>query len=190
MRELTQKELVTIALFLLGGDKVSIDTEDVAIKAAEIAPGKFSWRKYRENIDQELVRAALKNAKIELKYIVGSQKEGWMLSPSGLRFARESSKKEWAKPAEREPERVQVQLSKEKERLMATDVYQQYKAQGRVYLANVQKNDADVFFRINDYVRGEARIKKINRIANIFIDDPELGELVKKLASLEKETKA
>lgn len=186
MRELTQKELVTTALFLLGGDKQAYDTEDIAIKAAEIAPGKFSWRKYRDNIDLDLVRSALKNAKIELKYVVGSQKKGWMLSSTGFQFARDSRKKSWAKPIEREPEREQLQVNKEKERLFASEAYRYFMDNGEAGIEKMPKVIIDDFFRINDYVKGEARFKKIARIENLFMDDPDLGVIVKKLARLEE----
>jgi len=186
IRELTQKELVTIALYLLGGDTKSQDTEDIAIKAAEIAPGKFSWKKYREHIDQELVRAALKNAKIELKYIVGSQKEGWLLTPAGLAFAKASSQKHWKKPSEREPGREQMLINRDKERLLNTEAYLIYKSEGLDKAKALPAAIIDNFFRINDYVKGRARIEKITRVENQFIQDPELGELVTALAEIEK----
>ena len=98
MRELTQKEIVVIALYLLGGDKKSYDTEDVAVKASELAPGKFSWRKYRENIDQELVRRTITSAKLDSNYVVGSQKDVWMLTKTGVEFARKNIRLSWKKP--------------------------------------------------------------------------------------------
>ena len=43
-KQLAQHELVTLAVYLLGGDQHAVDTEDVAIKAHELAPGRFSWQ--------------------------------------------------------------------------------------------------------------------------------------------------
>lgn len=60
---LTQAELVTVAVYLLGGELRKIDTEDTAMKAHEIAPGRFAWRKYPGQINLELVRVALSDAK-------------------------------------------------------------------------------------------------------------------------------
>jgi hypothetical protein len=37
--------IVTLAVYLLGGETQRIDTEDIAVKANEIAPGCFAWRR-------------------------------------------------------------------------------------------------------------------------------------------------
>ncbi len=42
--------------------------------------------------------------------------------------------------------------------------------------------EAETFFRVDEYVTGEARERKVNRIAYAFGDDPELGPLVRALA--------
>src|SRR2546423_1359275 len=49
--QLTRPEAVTLALYALGGADASFETEDVAIRVAEIAPGMFAWQKYPERID-------------------------------------------------------------------------------------------------------------------------------------------
>jgi len=42
---LSNHEIVTLAVFLLNGHSHSVDTEDVAVKANELAPGRFTmWR--------------------------------------------------------------------------------------------------------------------------------------------------
>ena len=41
-RELANHEIVTIAVYLLGGEREPVDTEDVAKKANELAPGRFT----------------------------------------------------------------------------------------------------------------------------------------------------
>lgn len=46
----------------------------------------------------------------------------------------------------------------------------------------VTMQEADAFFRIDDYVEGKARERKIIRIINSFGDDPELSQLIKHLA--------
>ena len=53
-------QIVTVAVYLLGGEARYIDTEDVAMKANELAPGRFSWIKYRDQINiKESVRLPL-----------------------------------------------------------------------------------------------------------------------------------
>lgn len=186
-RELTQKELVTVALYLLGGENKPADTEDIAIKAAEIAPGKFSWKKHREYIDQELVRRALTDAKLNLGFVIGSQKGEWLLTPKGIAFAQNSRQNKWKKPTEREPAREQKQINREKERLLTTDAYITYHTEGIGAAVKLPPTVIDNFFRLNDYVKGEARIQKITRLENQFINDDDLGELVEALAKIEKD---
>ena len=49
-------ELVVLATYLAGGKTAYTDTEDVAVKANKIAPGRFTWRKYKEQINIDTVR--------------------------------------------------------------------------------------------------------------------------------------
>ena len=60
---LTNLEIMTLAVYLLGGESKRIDTEDVAVKANGLMPGRFSWRKYKDQINIEIVRAFLSDAK-------------------------------------------------------------------------------------------------------------------------------
>lgn len=43
---LPNHEIVTLAVYLLGGERQRVDTEDIAVKANELASGRFTWRKY------------------------------------------------------------------------------------------------------------------------------------------------
>jgi hypothetical protein len=73
---LSNHEIVTLAVYLLGGDSKRIDTEDVAVKANELAPERFAWRKYPNQINIENVRTFLSDAK-KLKneaYLIGPAK--------------------------------------------------------------------------------------------------------------------
>jgi hypothetical protein len=45
-------------------------------------------------------------------------------------------------------------------------------------------DEADAFFRINVYVEGQARERKIARIENQFGDDPDLSEAVRAAAAV------
>ena len=62
-KSFSNHEIVTLAVYLLGGESKAIDTEDVAVKANEIAPGRFNWRKYPHQINIENVRTFLSDAK-------------------------------------------------------------------------------------------------------------------------------
>src|SRR5258708_38138453 len=95
LTEPSQIDIVTLAVFLSGGDQHVVDTEDVAIEAHKLAPGIFCWRKYPEQINLELVRVVLSNHKKvgNGALLTGSGKDGWMLSRVGLTWARRNSKK-------------------------------------------------------------------------------------------------
>src|ERR1700675_4146129 len=91
-RVLSNHQIVVIAAYLVGSDSKRVDTEDIAVKANEIAPGRFTWRKYPQQINIETVRKRLWDACKPDKggYILGSEKEGWVLTEAGVKFARKS----------------------------------------------------------------------------------------------------
>ena len=59
------RDLVVYALYLLGGDTRRIHTEDVALKCFGLFPAAFSWVKYPEYPDKDIVRVALTDARKE-----------------------------------------------------------------------------------------------------------------------------
>jgi hypothetical protein len=78
--------LVTIALSELGGAQRPVDTEEIAVKAHELAPTAFSWRLYPELINLELVRVALVDASRPKSgsTVRGKGRGGWMLTDDGV----------------------------------------------------------------------------------------------------------
>src|SRR5437660_4246482 len=93
--KLRHTELVTWAVYLLGGDQRRIDTEDVAVKSFQLAPHRLAWRKYPEQINLELVRVYLSNAKKAEhgSLLTGSGRTGWSLTQKGLMWIRSSGTK-------------------------------------------------------------------------------------------------
>jgi hypothetical protein len=80
------KGAALLALYDLGGARRAIDTEDIAMRAAEIAPRAFRWKKYPEQINLEAVRLALKhNVEETPSRIVGGILKGWQLTAHGLK---------------------------------------------------------------------------------------------------------
>jgi hypothetical protein len=188
-RELANHEVVTLAVYLLGGEREPVDTEDVAKRANEIAPGRFTWRKYKDQINLEVVRVYLSDAKKKAKgeYLIGSGNTGWSLSEAGLAFAREhAGAVETLVAAEprRNVGQDRVRQQRERARLLATEAYAKIAA-GRPN--DLTRRDAESFFRIDSYVQGEARRRRIATIANAHGDDPELGPVIEQLAEMIKE---
>ena len=59
---LANREIVNIAVYPLRGDVRAVDMEDVAIKAAEVAPDRFSPRKHPDQVIIDAVRKWLCDA--------------------------------------------------------------------------------------------------------------------------------
>ena len=83
-------ELVTLSLFLLGGDAGPVDLEHIAVKANALAPGRFAWRNYPSQINIKNVDAFLWDAKKPKNggYVLNSGKDEWLLTVAGVTFAR------------------------------------------------------------------------------------------------------
>src|SRR5208283_3350016 len=89
MAELSDKDIVLYALYILGGWQKRVHTEDIALKCYELAPSKFSWTKYPQYPDITPTRFTLETAKkLDSGELVKGQSErkrsarnigGWIL---------------------------------------------------------------------------------------------------------------
>lgn len=61
----TNREMVVFALYSLGGATKRFHTEDIALKCFELWPSAFSWTKYPQFPDKDIVRVALTDARKE-----------------------------------------------------------------------------------------------------------------------------
>ena len=184
VKPLANHEIVTLAVFLLGGASRPADTEDIAIKANDIAPGRFTWRKHKEQINLDAVRKRLwdaKSPKLGYLFLRGSESEGWSLTEAGLDFCQAhashiNSTAPSKTPTSRNDKRW---MSAERTRLLASPAFEAFR-DGRADA--ITERDTMVFFRLDEYVTGDARERKIDRIVNAFRDDGQLGSLVALLA--------
>jgi len=80
-------DIVVLSAYILDGARHFVHLEDIAIKAAELSPKRFSWEKYPDRINLETVRLALKH---ELSAptcrIIGGIKDGFMLNTKGFKW--------------------------------------------------------------------------------------------------------
>lgn len=182
---LSSRDIVTLAVYLLGGDASPVDVEDIAIKANELAPGRFTWRKYANQVNIDAVRKRLWDAKcLEPATLIGSEKVGWMLTEVGVMHAFEKKQQLESPGGEiATRRRDKPWVSREKSRMIATPAYSKVLAGN---LADVTEREAETFFRIDDYVNEAAKARKINRAINAFRDDPELGTVIRTLANILK----
>jgi hypothetical protein len=180
---LTSRQIIVLAAYVLGGERQPIDTEDLAVKAHELAPGRFSWRKYRDQINLELVRVYASDAKKRTQggLLRGSGNEGWMLTQAGVAWAEahldglEGLRKD--RESGRKADRV---LKAERARLLSSEAFRKLQENTG---AVVSPREAETFFRLDPYITGNKREERILRILNAFGDDPVLGAVVSRLAN-------
>jgi len=94
---LTNVDVVVYALMSLGGASKAIHSEDIAAKAFELSPSRFSWRlpvyQKRKWPDKYIVKTALEDAKkeelgglVDGVYALDVSKDGWHSTPSGVQW--------------------------------------------------------------------------------------------------------
>jgi len=110
MSDLPNRELVVYVLSLLGGESRRVHTEDIAVKCYELFPAAFSWTKYPQFPDKDIVRVALTDAKKaqwgvlvdgrsgEGRGMAAKTKrdplpDGWILTPNGIQWLRNNSQR-------------------------------------------------------------------------------------------------
>jgi hypothetical protein len=165
-------------VYLLGGRDRFVDTEDVAMKAHELSPGRFSWRKYPEQINLELVRVRLSEAKSDAHgaLIRGSTPRGWTLTAKGLDWATGVA----ADPAALAPDTggarerggsVDAQRSdRERARLTGSAAWTKWPNQA----SGITASDAQEVFRIDSYATEDLRAVKIDRLRKFFLGDSQV----------------
>ncbi len=136
----TNIDVVLYALYLLGGTRKKVFTEDLAKKSFELTPSRFSWRRYPEYPDIEPTRRTLITARDEKRLITGRSGEvkglkpsdGWIFAPEGIiwieknktRIAQTFGKN--LKPVDR------TDLSKKLNELETSTAYKKFLKEGNV----------------------------------------------------------
>jgi hypothetical protein len=186
----SQIELVTLALYALEGDIRAVDTEDIAVKVHQLAPTRFSWRKYPDQINLELVRVYLSAAKDQERgggLIDGTGRSGWTLTPAGLAWARTAAPKLLGKDFERSRKELlagsidEVRWRRERARVTSTTAWASWKTNPTV---PVPMREAAEVFRIDAYAVGRTRALKVARLRQLFDDDPEIGPFIQATAEV------
>src|SRR5690348_10323698 len=101
------RELVVYALYLLGGDSERVHTEDITLKCFELFPASFSWAKYSQYPDKDIVRVALTDARkkqhgalvegrtgqkrgLSAKTLRRPMDDGWVLTSPGMQWIKQN----------------------------------------------------------------------------------------------------
>lgn len=185
-RQISNHEIVTVAVFLLGGTTNAVDTEDIAVKANDLAPGRFVWRKYCGQINIEAVRKRLWDAR-RLARLSGSERTGWTLTEGGLQLAKSlAAHLKGVPPKRRLTLKERRWRAAERRRLLASGAFHKFRQNGA---SAVAFQEAEAFFRLDEYVPQEMRERKISRVLYAFADDPVLGESVIQIARIARRGK-
>ena len=181
-------EVVVIAAYLAGAEKDAADTEDIAVKANELAPGRFTWRKYKDQISIDAVRKRLWDSTKPEKgaYLIGSERGGWRLTKNGFDFARRQIAAGNVGQPARAPKSQSERAanSRELKRLLIEDAFQKFL---RGDVNSITRSEAERFFRIDDYITGKARLAKIERFRILAAENTELSEAMSVIARLVQE---
>jgi len=185
---ISKREITVLAVYLLGGSRKSIDTEDVAIKCNEISPGQFNWKKYPDQINLELVRAFLSDAKKPLygSLLIGSGRQGWRLNSKGIEWINtqgetmlENKKFVLDKSKASAGSVDTVRKKREENRIKALPAWTKWISSEKILL-----KDAQDTFRIDDYVTGKMVDIKIARLISLFNDDRKMKEFLLQTSKL------
>jgi len=169
--ELNNPQLVTIALYNLGGSVNPVDLEDIAIEAYKLAPTRFSWKKYADRIDLRIVLYSLNDAiKSDTGYVSGSSKHGYMVTEAGLQWLEQQNDSNVSTSTSRKLSTADL-VTRERLRLERTNAYLKF-------INNVQDQitiiDFREFTRVNDYFPKHLKEQRYAKLENVVRDDERL----------------
>ncbi len=174
-------ELVTIALYEVGGANNFKDTEDVAVKADEIDNERFKWRnkKYKKYIDRGLIVESLNAARVRRigSFLKGNDDKGWILTPIGLEFCKRV-KNTFPKLTIRKKRISKIEkkyLLREENRIINTEAYIKFiNGEG----SNINEKDIKKLFKIDDYTSKLDVEKRIINLLDNFKDKDKIHQLI------------
>jgi hypothetical protein len=172
--ELSNPEILTLAVYLRGGAVSPVDLEDAAIEAFNLAPKKFSWKKYEDQIDLRIIQYALQNAcKAKMEYLKGDPKHGYMLTRIGLDWVENFDKSKQFSTTFRRSSPSDL-LLREQIRLRKSHAYEKFINGSK---DKITVMDFREFARVNDYFPEHIRKQRYVKIDNVVKDDEELKKV-------------
>ena len=164
-----KSDIAAIALYQLGGSLRYIHHEDVAIKASQLSPKMFSWEKYPEQINLEMVRLALKNESAKVGgRVSGGIRDGWMLTPHGLSWCL-------AKVSGASNKFPREQIHKEITRMTKNETFNKVVSNKA---SEITDNDLKALIRIDEYFSARNRSERIMALANVAVIEPKLKQIL------------
>jgi len=174
--ELSNVEILTLVVYWLGGAVTPVDLEDAAVEAFNLAPKKFSWIKYADQIDLRIVQYALRDAcKADIDYLKGTSKHGYMLTEAGLEWAKKFDEKKQLSTSSRKMSPSDL-IDRETLRLQSTRAYQKFVTGEKDKITIM---DFREFTRVNDYFPEHIRKQRYSKIDNAVKDNADLRKIWK-----------
>ena len=179
--------VVTMALHLLDAHKLAADTEDVAMKAFELAPTWFCWKKYPDQINLEMVRVSLSDAKKEVAggLVDGSGRTGWTLTDVGRQWALVEGETFLSDDlirlrADARGGGIDEQRWRnERSRLRGLSAWASWSGAKEVTLG-----EAEEVFRLDAYTVGRLATRKLARLTALFEADDEIAPFIEASAQI------
>jgi len=152
------------------------------MKCYELAPTLFSWQKHEGQINLELVRVSLSDAKKPKNGLLlsGSGREGWRLTSRGIAWMAVTGHALLASQLTH-PERGQskagsidaVRRQRERTRLLASAGWQEWTVAGKL-----DQRAAREVFRVDEYTTEKMLEIKVTRTSAMFERDEQLSGFV------------
>ena len=182
--KLSNQEIVTVAIYVLGSGVGTFDIETIAKKADELAPGRFRWKTDPNMISDSNTWDALSNARKKgfiLQQANEKNTDSYLITEEGVKF----SEKNLNKIKDFDQSKIRIAVSKEiyentKNRLITTSAYQKAK---NLKVDQITVKEFNQFFRLNDYMKTAQKKEKIQKIKNLFIHEKEFKKLIDKVAA-------
>ena len=181
IKKIKNIELVTIALYEIGGATKSKETEDIAVKADEIDTERFKWKnkKYKNFIDKILILESLKAAKNRAigSFLSGNDDKGWMLTSTGLKFSK-NSKNLFSGLVIRKKRLTKVEknyLLREEYRITNSEAYNKYTSNKK---AEITEIDLKKLFKIDDYTTSKDLEKRIVKLLDNFSEKHKVYQII------------
>ena len=169
---LSNAQILALALNELGGSVRAVDTEDIAMEASRLTPGRFAWKKYQDQISLELVRRSLTGDKQSGQplLIAGSHAKGWSLTTEGKKWVDNlppNTINQLQSITSRKSNRgggiEEEKMRRELKRIENTEAWMKWQ-NGDI----PEIHEVNQIFKIDYYSTKDAKDRKVNRLREIF----------------------
>ena len=176
---LSNQEIVTMAIFVLGQGQKGYDIETIAKKADELSPGSFRWKTDPNMISDSNVWDALSNAR-KKKFIL-EKTSNYFLTELGVEFSSKNVDKLKGQ------KKIKTRL-----RGIDKEIYESTKFKimnSEAYKKILQGHNSDIIlieyramFNINKYLDRSQESEQVQKYLNMLINDKDVLNRIKPIS--------